>query len=107
MKSLGYSPKTSDEVTTKISSYFQKCQPKQTLDDVIIPAGDKQLISQIITKCRYDKHRDLEKWGFNVESNKQGVVLLLYGPPGTGKTFTAGAIANELQKIWYLSMYLN
>ena len=98
MKSLGYSPKTSDEVTTKISSYFQKCQPKQTLDDVIIPAGDKQLISQIITKCRSDKRRDMEKWGFKIESNKQGVVLLLYGPPGTGKTFTAGAIANELHK---------
>ena len=98
LKSLGYKPKTSDEVTTKISSYFQKCQPKQTLDDVIIPAGDKQLISQIITKCRSDKRRDMEKWGFKIESNKQGVVLLLYGPPGTGKTFTAGAIANELHR---------
>jgi AAA+ superfamily predicted ATPase len=98
LKSLGYKPKTSDEVKTKISSYFQKYQPKQTLDDVIIPAGDKQLISQIITKCRSDKRRDMEKWGFNVESNKQGVVLLLYGPPGTGKTYTAGAIANELRR---------
>jgi len=65
---------------------------------VIIPAGDKQLISQIITKCRSDKRRDLENWGFKIESNKQGVVLLLYGPPGTGKTFTAGAIANELHR---------
>jgi len=98
LKSLGYSPNTSDGVTTKISSYFQKCQPKQTINDVIIPAADKQLISQIITKCRSDKRRDLENWGFKEESNKQGVVLLLYGPPGTGKTFTAGAIANELHR---------
>ena len=98
LKSLGYKPKTSDEVTTKLSSYFQKCQPKQTINDVIIPAADKQLISQIITKCRSDKRRDLENWGFKEESNKQGVVLLLYGPPGTGKTFTAGAIANELHR---------
>ncbi|MFA6911423.1 MAG: ATP-binding protein, partial [Candidatus Cloacimonadaceae bacterium] len=98
LKSLGYKPKTSDEVTTKLSSYFQKCQPKQTLGDVIIPESDKQLISQMITKCKSDKRRDLEKWGFKIDSNKQGVVLLLYGPPGTGKTFTAGAIANELHR---------
>jgi AAA+ superfamily predicted ATPase len=98
LKSLGYSSNTSDGVTAKISSYFQKSQPNQTINDVIIPVADKQLISQIITKCRSDKRRDLENWGFKEESNKQGAVLLLYGPPGTGKTFTAGAIANELHR---------
>lgn len=98
LKTLGYRSKTSEDVAIKLSSYFQKCQPKQTLDGVIIPALDKQLISQMITKCKSDKRRDLAKWGFKIDSNKQGVVLLLYGAPGTGKTFTAGAIANELNR---------
>ncbi len=98
VKSLGYRTKKSEEVSMKLSSYFQRCKPIQTLNDVIIPSSEKQLISQIITKCKSDKRRALEKWGFKLESGKQGVVLLLYGAPGTGKTYTAGAIATELRK---------
>ncbi len=98
MDSLGYGVSSSAKDAPKLSPYFQRCQPVQTLDDVIMPPSEKKLIRQIITKCDVDKRRNLEEWGFKGLNNKQGVVLLLYGDPGTGKTYTAGAIANELQK---------
>jgi len=99
LKSLGYRAGSSDKKKTgKLDAFFQKSQPVQTLDDVIIPAPDKQLIAQIITKCKSEKRNALAKWGFKAENARQGVVLLLYGAPGTGKTYTAGAISNELRK---------
>lgn len=98
MDSLGHEVSSSAKDAPKLSPYFQRCKPVQTLEDVILPASDRQLIRQIITKCDADKRRDLKEWGFSGQSNKEGVVMLLYGDPGTGKTYTAGAIANELQK---------
>lgn len=98
LESIGYEASKTAKAASKLSPYFQRCQPTQTLEDVILPASDKQLIYQIITKCDAEKRRSLEEWGFKGLNNKQGVVLLLYGDPGTGKTYTAGAIANELQK---------
>jgi len=98
MELMGYRVSCSAKDVSKFSPYFQRCQPTQNLEDVILPASDKQLIRQIITKCIVDKRRGLEEWGFKGNNIKEGVVLLLYGDPGTGKTYTAGAIANELQK---------
>ena len=82
----------------KLSPFFVKQQPSQTLADLIIPESDKLVLSQIINKCHSGQKRDLETWGFKPNSHKHGAVLLLYGAPGTGKTFTAGVIANELKR---------
>jgi AAA+ superfamily predicted ATPase len=98
LESIGYEASKTAKEASKLSPYFQRCQPTQTLEDVVLPASDKQLICQIITRCDAEKRKCMEKWGFQGLNNKQGVVLLLYGDPGTGKTYTAGAIANELQK---------
>jgi len=98
MKTLVYKANVHDDIAKTQSPFFHKCQPTQTLDDVIIPASEKQLIVQMISRCKLNRHRDLQKWGFRIENSKQGVVMLLYGASGTGKTYTAGAIAKELHK---------
>lgn len=99
LKSLGFRTRCFDDAKpSNLSSFFQKCQPRQTLNDLIIPEVDKKLLTHTISKCKKDTRMDLEKWGLRNEQNKQGVVLLLYGAPGTGKTYSAGAIANELKR---------
>ncbi|MDZ4121223.1 MAG: ATP-binding protein, partial [Candidatus Cloacimonadaceae bacterium] len=99
MAALGYQTQNHQESKHKRpGTFFEKCPVEQSLAELIIPEPDKKLLYSIISNCKSEKRLELEKWGFTSKGSKQGTVLLLYGAPGTGKTYTAGAIANELNR---------
>jgi RecA/RadA recombinase len=73
-------------------------KPDVKLKDVVLPPDVLESITDAIAQIKGHK-LIFEKWGFNKTINYgTGTTLLFYGPPGTGKTFTALAIAGELEK---------
>jgi SpoVK/Ycf46/Vps4 family AAA+-type ATPase len=73
-------------------------KPSLKLKDVVLSPELLESITDVIAQIK--GHRLIfEKWGFGKKINYgTGTTMLFYGPPGTGKTFTALAIAGELEK---------
>jgi AAA+ superfamily predicted ATPase len=67
-----------------------------TMDDLIIPARQKDMLGQICNHVRYGE-KVYKGWGMETKYRYgKGVPVLFEGPPGTGKTMAAHVLSNML-----------
>ncbi|WP_142458992.1 AAA family ATPase [Geodermatophilus aquaeductus] len=74
----------------------QRIEPRATWADLVLPAGQSQLLREIALHVRH-RLTVFEDWGFAARSARgTGVAALFSGPSGTGKTFAAEVLAADL-----------
>ncbi|NEP18603.1 MAG: ATP-binding protein, partial [Leptolyngbya sp. SIO4C1] len=75
----------------------QRIEPKATLDDLVLPELQKQLLREIAVHVR-QKLTVYEDWGFASKSARGlGISALFAGLSGTGKTMAAEVLAQTLR----------
>jgi len=80
----------------KISELAQQITPKATLNSLVLPQREKQLLEGIALHVA-QRQKVYGEWGFeNASSRGLGITVLFSGSSGTGKTMAAEVIANEL-----------
>jgi len=87
---------------------FTIMEPKQTIDDLILPVELKNTIVSGFSLFSSAVDMTLQKWGLYSNTSQEinaeevdetpGLLMLFHGKSGTGKTFAAGSIGNHLGK---------
>lgn len=84
-----------------LGKYAKKIRSVYTMEDLILPAGQKEKLFHITERVK-NRKQVLEEWGFSQKSAYgNGVSMIFAGPPGTGKTMAAQAVAAELHMELY------
>jgi ATPase family associated with various cellular activities (AAA) len=84
-----------DQARPHLDGLAQRIDTSATWDDLVLPAQQRQVLSDIATHL---KHRDkvYQEWGFAGKGDRGlGISALFHGESGTGKTMAAEVLANQ------------
>jgi hypothetical protein len=86
-----------DRARPQLEDHAQRIAPAATWPELVLPAGERQLLRDIVAHARA-RHRVHEEWGFARRSSRGlSLTALFCGPSGTGKTMAAEVLAHELK----------
>ncbi|HEV7310306.1 ATP-binding protein [Ensifer sp.] len=84
-----------------LDSLAERIEPRRTLEDLILPPQQKELLDRIVTQAG-NRSTVLWRYGFLERASRGlGTVALFHGESGTGKTMAAEAVANALGLVLY------
>ena len=81
----------------RLDMLAQRLEPKATWSDLVLPAAETALLSQIAAQVS-QRTQVYQSWGFGAKMSRGlGISALFAGDSGTGKTMAAEVIANQLR----------